>query len=312
MKKTFVSNIFFVIMVILALLMTLSACKSDNSSISLNTNSTSSEGNTAPPANLNEEAAQSNENTATPESITVESVIFEREGIKLTLKSIDSEDYGPELKVLVENNGKEPVRIVLDNCAVNDFMFSTMLYSNVAVGEKSYESITLYQDQLEKNGIETIATIELSFHVNNTDTNEFLFRTEIINAYTSASKKTAPFIPEAKQTVFDQNGITISYVSLEESLEHDHKVLWFFINNHSDANVRIYPVDELVNGISINGFLDVNVLPGKMRNANVTFLSDDFEKNGIKKVDNIEFVVRVFDIDSHSIIADSDVFKMVF
>jgi hypothetical protein len=132
-----------------------------------------------------------NSETPTPASneITVtEQVLFEQSGIKLTLKGLKNGILGPELTVLVENDGSLPVTVQTRDVSVNGFMMNSVLFSaDVVAGKKNNSSITFMSIELEENGIETIETIELFFHVFNSESWDTVFDTDTFVINTSAA-----------------------------------------------------------------------------------------------------------------------------
>jgi hypothetical protein len=70
-------------------------------------------------------------------------VLLDEAGIKITAPSLELQDemWGPELKVLVENNTDQNITLQVKYAAVNDIMVTAMLYTDIQAGKKANESI---------------------------------------------------------------------------------------------------------------------------------------------------------------------------
>jgi len=246
------------------------------------------------------------------DGVTVtEMVLFDQSDVKLTMKSIGSSFMGTELKVLVENDGEVPVTVQVRDCSVNDYMIDFVMFSaSVVAGKKANDSITFMSSTLNDNGIETIGTVELSFHVSNSDTWKTIFDTEIITIKTSAAEQITQGITETKETVFDQDGITISFVGIDDDTLLGTNVKFFIVNN-TDTAITVQTRDESVNGFMIFGMMSCDVLPGKMANASLTFLSSSLEENGIDEIEMIEFIFHIADKNSWKTIIDTDPIEII-
>lgn len=126
------------------------------------TNSDSVKAPTSVSANV-----QSAEPKVTSTDVTIEeAVLFDQGGIRITVKSFDAKGiFGPEIKLLIENDSAKAITVQTRNTSVNGYMIETMMSADVAAGKKANDSLTLMRSDLETAGITTVADIELSFHI---------------------------------------------------------------------------------------------------------------------------------------------------
>nr|WP_288555506.1 hypothetical protein [uncultured Mediterraneibacter sp.] len=57
----------------------------------------------------------------------------------------------------------------MDDMSINGFMMSPFFSTTVYNGKKSIDDITIFSQDLEDNGIESIDQVELKFHIYNAD-----------------------------------------------------------------------------------------------------------------------------------------------
>jgi hypothetical protein len=253
-----------------------------------------------------EEPTQSEKPAAPSEATVDERVLFEQSGIKLTLKSLSKELFGPELKVLVENDGEVPITVQVRDCSVNGFMLSSLIFSSdVVPGKKNNDEIRFMSSELESSGIDTIGTVELSFHVFNSETWDTIFDTETITIKTSAADSVTQTAPEARNIAYENDDIIISFV------DFDTESFWgldikFYIENKGDTAITVQARDTSINGFMIDGSMSCDVLPGKMANTTLSFFSSSLEENGIDEIESVELKFHIFEKDSWDTIVDTD------
>ena len=95
-----------------------------------------------------------------------ETLLVDEGGVKITAKGLRMGGlFGPELKLLIENNSGKDLTVQCRNVSVNGYMVETMMSVDVVNGKKANDSITFMASDLEICGITAIADMELSFHM---------------------------------------------------------------------------------------------------------------------------------------------------
>jgi len=106
--------------------------------------------------------------TSKEEEKTVEQVLYDENGIKLTYLGYE-EDIFPALKFRIENSSDKSYMVTTDDVSVNDSMISTSIIETVAPGKKSIAKMNMFSSDLEENGIEKIEKVEFKLHCTNSD-----------------------------------------------------------------------------------------------------------------------------------------------
>ena len=99
--------------------------------------------------------------------------LYNEGGIKIVGKTVDENSFwGTAILLYCENTSGENVGISVDDISVNGFMMSPLFSTTVYDGKKAIDDITIFSNDLEENGIESIDEVELKFHIYNADTYE--------------------------------------------------------------------------------------------------------------------------------------------
>ena len=98
-----------------------------------------------------------------PDEVTVsEQVLLDQDGVKVTLQSLELDGwFGPELKLLLENDTDKAVTVQVLNVSVNGAMVDGYLSCSLSAGKKANDVLTLSDTDLANSGIDVISTIEL-------------------------------------------------------------------------------------------------------------------------------------------------------
>ena len=108
-------------------------------------------------------------------------LIYEGNGIKIVAKNLEANELlGQSLFVYLENNGSQAVIVQTRDVSVNGFMMDSVFSVDILPGKRAVNSILFLNDDLEKNGIETIEEIELSLCILDFNTWDILFETRPI------------------------------------------------------------------------------------------------------------------------------------
>ncbi len=248
-------------------------------------------------------------------SVTIEeAVLLDRDGIKVTVKSLDMKGsfYGPELKMLFENNSGKNVTVQARNASVNGYMIDPMMSVDVASGKKANDAMSFSSSDLATAGITTIADIEFAFHVFDSETWNDLFNSDTVKIETSAAKDYKYTYDNSGTQVFNDKGFEIVIKGLAEEDSWLGKELVVYIHNASDRNVTIQARDVSVNGFMVDPVFSCDIAPGKHAIDKITFMSSDLEKNEIKTIESVELSFHIFDGDTWNDIVDTPVVTINF
>lgn len=240
-----------------------------------------------------------------PEKETIaETVLIEDKGIRITAKSLDKDSiFGPELKILIENNSDTNVIVQTRDTSVNGYMVSSMISADVAAGKKANDEITFSSSDMERCGIETIADIEVSFYIFTSDGWDTYLDTPPIRIETTVAASYEYAFDDSGLEMYQGNGIRI----VGKGIAHDSifgPSMVLFIENTSEQPITVQSRDTSVNGFMVSAMISENVLPGKRAMADVNFL--DLEDNEIEEIEDIEISFHVFNSDNWDTIVDTE------
>jgi len=119
----------------------------------------------------------------TQEYDTTGTTAIDTNNIKLIIKKLDSSDsfWGADVYVYIENNSAQNITVQARDVSINGFMVDPIFSSDIAAGKKAFDTITFMESDLTDNDISDIESIELKFHVFNSDSWDTIFDSEIID-----------------------------------------------------------------------------------------------------------------------------------
>ena len=255
--------------------------------------------------NAEEGSAQDVEENA---DITIEEqVLVDQDGIVITAKEYVADDiWGDGIKLLLENNSDKTVTVGCNALIVNNYMITDLFVSEVAAGKKSNEVMYLSSSELKAAGIESVGQVEIYFHVYDSASYDTIFDTECVTIQTSefANMDTTP--DDMGTELYNANGVRIVGKTVDEDSFWGTAIL-LYSENTSGKNVGISVEEMSINGFMMNPLFATTVYDGKMSLDEITIFSSELEENGIEEIEEVELKFHIYDNDSYSTIADSEV-----
>lgn len=260
-----------------------------------------------------EDVTEEMEETTLSEVVTIEeTVLLEESGIKITATGLEDGWLGTDLKLLIENNGEKNVTVQARNSSVNGFMVDTMMSEDVVAGKKANTTLTFSTTGLKEADITTVANMEFSFHIFETDSWDTYLDSEMIILETSAAEGYEQKVDDSGTVFYDVDGIKI----VGKGLSTDDSIfgpgLIVYIENNTEKNITVQVRDTSVNGFMVSPSMSQDVVGGKKAISAVTFFSSELEENGIEDITEIETSFHIFDMDSWDGIADTEAIVINF
>lgn len=269
-----------------------------------------------PAAEPEEDDTPEQEPSEAPADLTAsidEIVLVDESGIRITAKSLDNDAlFGPELKLLIENDSGNDLTIQCRNASVNGYMADTMMSVDVANGKKANDSLTFMRSSLEACGIETIADMEFSFHCFLSDDWSTYLDTAPICLRTSAADTYEYSYDDSGSTAYEANGIKIVVKGLSEDSSFLGPGIVVYIENETDRNITVQTRNVSVNGFMIDAIFSADTAIGKHCIDTITFMSTDLEENDITAIESVELSFHIYDSDSWNTIVDSEQITISF
>lgn len=247
------------------------------------------------------------------DATVAETVLVDEAGVKITAKSLDADSiFGPELKLLIENNSGKDLTFQCRDASVNGYMVQTMMSVDVVNGKKANDSLTFMESDFETCGIDAIADMEFAFHIFATADWETYLDTETIQIKTSIADTYEYTYDDSGDLAYSGNDIKIVVKGLEEEKSILGPSVVVYIENNGDKDITVQTRDVSINGFMVNSIFSCDVVSGKRAVDGITFMSSDLEDNGITAIQDIELSFHVFDSDNWDTIVDTEVVKIAF
>lgn len=301
--------------IIFALILTLSlaACgtpSSDNDKLPVSTNATTP----VPSGSSSATDAAPVETTVAPAANVIldEQVIFEKDGIRITVKSLVMDEFwGPGIKVLIENDSTQNITVQTRNCSVNGLMLEPMFSCDVAAGKKANDTMQFMNSDLDDAQISVIANIEFLLHIFNSDTWDDIVVSDIITLNTSAVNYTQVY-NDSGFVAYDSSGIKIVIQKLNSEDSFWGSDVYVYVENNTSANITVQARDVSIDGFMVDPMFSCDVAAGKKAYDTITFLESDLEENDITDITELELKFHVFNSNTWNGIVDTDIITVTF
>jgi hypothetical protein len=107
--------------------------------------------------------------------------LLNQDGIRIVGKYVDENSiWGAGVLLYIENTTGKNVMVSCDNMSINGFMVNPVFVSTVYDQKMSLSCITIFQSDLDDNGIKSIDDIELSFTVSDNSSFSTILKTDPI------------------------------------------------------------------------------------------------------------------------------------
>lgn len=239
-----------------------------------------------------------------------ESVIYDKDGIKMIIKGIDdSATLGPTIDVTIENDSKASIMVQTNNFSINGYMVMDILAETVAAGKKANAQITILSTSLNELGITLVKDIEFTLSIRNSESYAVIDESTLVKVSTNADVSKLTIRDFKGTTVLEKNGFKIVYVeTIIDSIAGSK--IFFYVENSSSNNGRIQGEEVSVNGFMLTPVFNIDVAAGKKAYGALSIMSQDLKDNNITKITALEMIIKVFDQDTFSDLASSDVVKL--
>lgn len=241
-----------------------------------------------------------------------EIVIVDDENCCFKITGVDEDNiWGYTWNVYAENKTDKTLMFSFDDVAVNGYMCDPFWATEVSAGMKSNSEISWFTNEFEENGITGVENVVFTLRV--FDSDDWLADPYLENVYTVTAMSAAGTVTDVSESSERENDGTVvadseanvivdngnCFFSITNMREDE---LWgytwdVYLENRTDKNMMFSLDDVCVNGFVCDPFWGTEIVAGMKSNESISWLGDDFTKNGITDVQEIEFVLRVSDSD---------------
>lgn len=222
-------------------------------------------------------------------------VLFEDSTVRITYAGTDEESWmGKGLKVTIENLSDKNISVQTREASVNGVMDDPYFSCDVASGKTANDTICFStKDEL--------GTIELSFHIFDSDTFDTIADTEKVTLVIDdsiTSEKT-----EANK-IYEANGVVVSYAG---KVDDD---IWgtefqFLIENNGTETYTVHAENISIDNTMYDGSMYAEVAAGKYANETMSFIGEELPA----EMNELEFKL-VISNSSYETVAESDPIKV--
>ncbi len=242
-----------------------------------------------------------------------ETVLVDEAGVKITAKSLDVDNiFGPEIKLLIENNSGKDLTFQCRDASVNGYMVQTMMSVDVVNGKKANDSLTFMESDFETCGINAVADMEFAFHIFDTADWKTYLDTETIQVKTSIADTYEYIYDDSGDLAYDGNGVKIVVKGLAEDESIFGPSIVVYIENTGDEDITVQTRDVSINGFMVDAMFSCDVVAGKRAVDTITFMNSDLEENEITTIEDVELSFHVFDSGEWDTIVDTEVVNITF
>lgn len=240
-----------------------------------------------------------------------EKVIVDRDGIKITAKSLSYDIFGAELKVLIENNSSQNITVQARDFSINGIMVDPSMSADVASGKKANATISFYSSEFETAKITTIKDMEFGLTIFDSDSWKDIFDQKGITLQTNAKDYVQKYNTDGFLAV-DQNDVKIYVLKLKDEESFWGADVTVYIENNSDKPITVQARDVSINGFMIDPSFSSEVMPGKKIYDELSFFESDLKDNDITDITEIELKFLAFNSDSWKDIFETKILNIKF
>lgn len=283
------------------------------------------------------ETKSENKNGFKQNATIEETLLYDKNDVKITATELIYNNYEAELKLMIENNSSKSLSFIAGSLghsgnSVNGYMHNgSYLNCDVAAGKKAMDSIGFGYNDLSLYGIYEIADIEIDIQIEDDDYNKIYtgplqIKTTAYDSYdytvdsykdaissnTLQSKYDYSLNYSSEDVLYDSNGICLISEMLFKNKDGED-ILLLEVENNSDEIINICISDISLNGLTIESgnWTSKTVNSGKRCIIDIMF-SNMLEKNiwdlyGIDEIGEVEFNLTVRGDSYDKIIDSSDI-----
>lgn len=242
-----------------------------------------------------------------------EQVVYDEENVKITVTGLSDDDlFGPEIKVMVENNGTKDILVQVDSMAINNIMVTPVFSCEVAAGKKANEGISVMSSELKMAKIELFKEIDVMFRLVDPESYQTIGDSGLIRLTTDLDTAYVQKINTEGVTAHEDDGIKIIIQKLSDDDALDMTNVGIYIENNSDKRVLVTAKNVSVNGFMIDPLFSAEIIPSKVAVDEMSFLNSKLSENNITEITELELNFSITDSDSFSTVKETQKVKVTF
>ena len=240
------------------------------------------------------------------EPVLAEQVIYDAEGIRITVKGMEENTVsGIRIPILVENGTDRNIVFSGDLFVVNGVTLPGYLYAEAAAGTKTNDAVEFYTDVLDSAAIDRIRTLRgYDARIVDTDTYETLAQVPLELTTTHAGAQEKPK-EESGVVLYEEAGIRVIAQVISDAFYG--KTVQLLVTNETGRDIIVEADNVSVNGYTVDAWLYDTVVADTVRYCQLDLFETSLAENGIDQVEAVSFRLNVLDAVSFEAVAQSQV-----
>ena len=236
-----------------------------------------------------------------------EQVIFDSCGVTATLKSYDdSALFGPEFKILVENNSDKSIYFQCEDIVVNGYNVTDLLSIEVAPGKKANGELTIMSSDLENCGIGIIKDVKAKYYLLDADSWNRIGEDVEYEFSTVGSESYEQVYDDSGFVAVDQNDVKVVVKKLNSSDSFWGADIYVYIENNTDRDIYVQCDESSIDGFMMTSYFSAFVSSGCKTVSTITLMESELEENDITDIQEFETTFYALDANSWNRIFETD------
>lgn len=238
-----------------------------------------------------------------------EEILFNQNGISITLIGFEEGYFGIDMKLLVENTTDKEIYLSLQKIVVNGYsMQEAYIYGSVDPDAKLNTELSFDEEEFALCGIDEIVDIEMIIEISDSETWDAIVVSDTITVNTGSRFNQT--YDMAGTTLVDEQGVKIVYQDFVTDDDYYAAYAILYIENNGSETINLSSADVKVNGYMMSAWLYGTVHPGTRAIMMLEFYESEIEENGITSFEDVKLTFAANYLDSWSYFLETDLITL--
>ena len=217
--------------------------------------------------------------------------------------------WGCTVDVYLENKTKrDDYSFNIQSAYINGLLSNAFFYEDLEGGEARSATVYLSDDTILESGITDITEIELTFSAYDYgDWSVEDITPPPVFIYPQGEENAERYIREPQESdivLLENEDISVRLVGFEPDPGWSYDAI-LYLENRADCDLEVTLDSISLNGIeSPDSFFYETVGTGKSAFSRLQFYADFFENNGITAIEELEFMLQIFETENYDLLAE--------
>jgi len=222
--------------------------------------------------------------------------IYNANGIRITADTAGLSYGDYTIYFTINNDTEQKVSVSMEAVSVNGYMLPFGLYQDLKAGRSEQTSLTFYDYELEKTGIQQVANVEFLLYVYETDSYNEIIDGQLVTVETEYDGSAEPAADTSGLELYNDGSFRVIlrdvYMSGSDDCEMD-----LYLENLSGNSVNVYCEQIWVNGTELATYY-WNTLRANTRSVDALYIYDyEWEDLDISQLEQINEITMVLYIE---------------